>query len=122
MLNRFTELINQNIAPANYKVNTFNDGLNSKNDALCRLYNNVWGALTDTCMTLHDDGSYVITGSMIRNKDMFTQFVGAMTWGMNSFRQATKYDSLQVLFDAFGLEGKFGTQNGDDVYVITKKS
>ncbi len=115
-MNRFTELLKQGIAQSPYKTDTFKEQSSGSN-GICRLYNNVWGSVSDTHMVQHEDG-YVITGSMIRQPELFDKFINAENWGVYSFKQATKIPTLADFFKMYQLSGQYGTQNGDAVYKL----
>ena len=115
-MNRFTELLKQGIAQSPYKTDTFREQSSGSN-AVCRLYNNVWGSVSDTHMVRHEDG-YVITGSMIRQPELFDKFINAETWGIYSFKHATKIPTLADFFKLHQLEGQYNVQNGDTVYKL----
>lgn len=116
-MNRFSEWIKQGIAPSPYKTDTFND---RPSDGLCRLYNNLWGALTDTHMTKHDNGHYVITGSMLRDQEKFNSFIDAPAWCSCNFKQASGVNTLGELFAMHSLVGKHTIQNNDAVYELIR--
>lgn len=117
MLNRFSEMIKNGVATANYTEDTFSNTIVL--DGFSRLYNNVWGVVSDTRMTPKETGAYVITGSQLRNQEKFTNFLNSMNLGGCIFKQATGYNTAMEYFSSKGLEGTFDTQNGDIVYVLT---
>lgn len=116
MLNRFSEMIAQGIAPGNYKEDTF--PCNGPIDGISRLYNNVWGALSDTHMC-YKDGVRVITGSIIKTPEKFDMILsGDFIGACKIFVSTGKYHNFIELMQAHNLCGKYDKQNGDDVYVI----
>lgn len=120
MLNRFSELVAKGVAPSPYQTDTFSE-TSTGTCALCRLYNNIWGSVSGTCMANKGDGKFVITGSMFRQPDLWEKFLTSENWGLYVFKQASKFATLRDLFDAYGLEYVLGTQNNDPVLELRKK-
>lgn len=119
MLKRFSDLLNSGIAPAPYQHPTFNNTCDT--DKLSRLYNNVWGVLTDSRMTYDACcGIYRITGSICSYPDKFDTFLTSPHWGASIFKQATGYECLQYLIDEYGLIGTYAEFNGDKVYELSR--
>lgn len=114
MRNKFTELINQGVAPFEYTPIAPNM---PEQDYICRFYNNVWSIPSDTHMHLLEDGTRVITGHMIANNEKWKSFVCASSWGAVTFK-TTGYWSLCNFLQENGLCGDFGVLNGDVVYVV----
>lgn len=96
------------------KVNTYGS------DGLIRGYNNIWGIISDTHMSKLEDGRYIISGSMLRNRDRFNSFLYAWNWGGYTFNAASVgCRSLACYLNKFGYTGNYGTVDGDIVYILT---
>lgn len=119
MLNKFSEYIDRNIAPSPYQEDTFGE-TSTGTCPLCRLYNNIWGPVSGTCMANKGD-KYVITGSIMRQPELWEKFLVAENWGVYVFKQAVGIATLSDLLARNGLEGSFGNQNGDPVYIVRPK-
>lgn len=91
-------------------------------DDLVREYNNRWGSISNTHMSiLPDNDGYIITGSMIADRVKFMRFLTAMHWGGYTFRSVFYYDRecdfMRVLVE-LGLKGDFEVVNGETAFVI----
>lgn len=108
----FHDLVRAGIARFDYK--NLHPASTTKNDFV-RLYNNVWGILNDTHMTVVDDGAkYVITGSAIRLQDKFNTSL----W---SCRMVDGHQrSFSSIMDNAGYSGRFAIVNGDETYIFTR--
>lgn len=121
MINKFSELIKQGIAPSPYNTNTFGETSTGTSN-VCRLYNNIWGSVSGTCMAYkEEENKYVITGSIMRQPELWDKFLHAENWGLYVFKQAVSYNTLQEFFDTLKLQGNLFLQNNDPVYVLTAK-
>ncbi|MBR5296711.1 MAG: hypothetical protein IKU29_02440 [Parabacteroides sp.] len=114
MRNKFSELIAQGVATFEY---TPIGKEIPEQDPICRHYNNIFALPTNTHMSMMEDGTRVITGSMIRNKRDWGDFLcGCMTYRL-SFEISGFY-SVNHMLDAYGLCGRYGELNGDVVYFV----
>ena len=83
----------------------------------CRLpimYNNQWGLLTDTHMDITADGNLIITGTFLRNMELFRKFLTATIWRGVTFKQ-----SLNDFLSDYNHD--FSLINNDLVYLCVKK-
>lgn len=114
MRNKFTELIEQDVARFEY---TRIAPEMPEQDPICRTYNNIWSIPSDTHMMLCPvTGNRYITGSMVA-KDKWESFVYAHNWGAVTFK-TTGYWCLCDFLQKNGLCGRRSTINGDVVYEI----
>lgn len=88
---------------------------------LCRLYNNTFGAATDTHMSPFEDGELIITGHLINSVEKFDRFLFSSVYGGVDFRH-TGYYSLSNLMNKNGLAGRYDIVNGDHVYILYDKT
>jgi hypothetical protein len=116
MRNKFTELINQGVAAFDY---TPIAPELPEQDPVCRQYNNIWSIPSDTHMHLNqENGERYITGHMVGITEKWDNFVVASNWGAIVFRTAG-YWSLCEFLQRHGLCGRYGTINGEVVYIVT---
>lgn len=111
----FSDLLKNNVAPSPYKF----DVITSSSDRFLINYNNIWGVISDTRMSIGEDGNYYITGSLIKNKEKCEQFVYACSWGNYMFKDSSI--AVNSLYD-YCIKNRKTIQhdivNGDDVLVI----
>ena len=91
-------------------------------DHICREYNNLWGLLSDTHMSKHND-DYIITGSMTgtdkfqpfitlgRIENMPIQYAGGLSQKVPFYEYMWQY----------GYQGNYATFNGDSAFRFTKR-
>lgn len=79
-------------------------------------YNRMWGIFSGTHMDIMDDG-YIITGSFMRNTEMWSNFRAAKWWRGVNFKC-----SFNEFLEANSLEGKLTTINGDLAFKVTNKA
>ena len=111
----FSDLIKSGIAPSPYKKNVVGNG----SDRFIINYNNIWGIISDTHMSLGEDGVYYITGQLFRDKDKTNNFIYAWTLGGYSFKDSSMH--CQSLFDYCRKNYKtiaHEVVNGDDVLAV----
>lgn len=84
---------------------------------VCRAYNNLFGAATDTHMSCLDDGTKVITGHIIADKSKFNSFIWRSQYNGVNFSQAGYY-SFGDFLSRHELCGRYELLNGDEVYVL----
>ena len=118
-MDKFSELIKKGVAQFTYKP--IAPEIPSQ-DIICRAYNNLFGAATDTHMSRQDDGSYVITGHIISNKSKFDQFLYSSMWGGVQFGHSVHsgYWSFSDFIYKNKLHGRYEILNGDDVYILSR--
>lgn len=105
MRNKFTELINQGVASFHHEARV-------QADQICQLYNRFWAMPSDTRMDLTSDGRRVITGSMLRDKEKWTQFCYTRFWGNVDFSTSGFY-CLNDMWYQLKLRPQASTLNGD---------
>lgn len=81
-------------------------------DRLERMYNNLWGAVTDTHMSTTEDG-YIITGSKVSQQEIFLTLLTADRWEDIMFPHSFKY-----YMSLLNLVGEFRVTNGQIAFVI----
>lgn len=118
----FQDLIKDGIAPNRYD-NVY-IGQTPNIDPFVRGYNNVWGVVSDTHMSTYGENQYIITGSMLRDSNKFSQFLYAYYWGGYNFNasEAAKVNGVRCLsgyISKNGLSGSFQKVNNDDVYILS---
>lgn len=84
---------------------------------VCRAYNNVFGAATDTHMSHLEDGRLVITGHAISDNRNFDRFLYASMWGGVNFMHSG-YWSFSDFSYKHNLVGNYDVLNGDNVYIL----
>jgi len=112
MLNRFTQMLRDGIAPIRYKQwgKSMPD-----HDPMVISYNNTWGVASDTHMD-KDGDRYIITGSLIRDPKIWDVFVSVTTWRCVDFKE-TVLDWL----DKNGWRGTYDILNGDPIWAVVRK-
>lgn len=118
MRNRFTEWISQGIASFK-RVKTIQE--TPEQDPICRLYNNLFGMVSDTHMSCTEEGYRVITGHII-NTENWDKFLYAPQWGGVPMKEPNvnkpSWWSLCGFLSKLKLRGQVETLNGDIVYKI----
>jgi len=114
-MDKFSELIAKGVAAFEYKPVASSM---PEQCPICRAYNNLFGAATDTHMSHLDDGRIVITGHIISSKEKFDQFLYASMWGGVQFRHSGYWSFSDFIFKN-KLRGRYEVLNGDDVYILT---
>lgn len=100
MRNKFTEWIENGLAPSRYTTKTIGD--TPETCPVCRLYNNIFSMITDSHMsqTVLPSGEcvHIITGALARNKTMFDRVL-----------YACDYNTINIsrMFLAAGVEGLY---------------
>lgn len=117
-MNKFSELVKQGVAAFRYN---FDAQQTPSQNPICREYNNIYGAATDTHMTERIDGSYMITGSLISKKDDFDHFKWAIRFAGVNFHHSG-LNTFNDWCDKHNLVGKYGENNGDEVYILRTKT
>ena len=122
MLNRFKQMIDAGTAPGPYKDNVIGNDV-PETDYICRVYNNFWSVVTDTHMSMTEDGRRVVTGSFISktetgcpNLHMFDRFICSHFWGACQF----PYPFSQILYQN-NLHVKYEVINGAECAVLYKE-
>jgi len=117
-MNRFSELVANGVA-------AFNEQPLAKQTPelcpVCREYNNTFGAATDTHMSTREDGTKIITGSLISKKDQFNRFTWSGRFAGVDFCHS-KVRSFCEWMQANGFKGKFDIVNNDNVYILSPLS
>lgn len=116
MRNKFTDLMNSDIASFKYTPITSDE---PDTDPICRTYNNIFSIPTDTHMSITADGERVITGHMI-NTQHWGDFCCSYCWGAVDFRTSGTWSLCEFLYRN-GLKGETATLNGDVVYKIVPR-
>lgn len=117
-MDKFSELISKGVAAFHYTPVTADRPLACP---ICRTYNNLYGAATDTHMAPLGDGVWVITGHMIADKAKFDRFLWCIVWAGVDFRHSG-YGSFYNFMYRTDLTGHYDTLNGDVVYILTDKA
>lgn len=116
MRDRFSEMINKGVAafqerPVGSPIPTL--------DPMVKAYNNLWGLLTDTHMSVVEDG-YIITGTFVKTQ-YWPGFTYASYYGNTNIKLGSGYYSLENMVYSNGYEMKPDTYNGDYVIHLTKR-
>ena len=114
MLNTFKELLDNGIAPSPYEIDT--QAATPTLDRFVRHYNNYWGLATGTHCSTPDNGeTYIITGSLVSDRQRFSNMLWTNHW------QAVMFPSSwnEVMRNNL-MKGDFQTINGDTCYVISR--
>ena len=93
MFNRFKQMIEQGVAPAPYDSSkNVLPNETPETDYICRVYNNFWSVVTDTHMSMMEDGRRVITGSFVARTEtghpdlhVLDRFLSTPRWGACEF-------------------------------------
>lgn len=116
MRNKFTDLMNSDIASFKYTPITSDK---PDTDPICRTYNNIFSIPTDTHMSITADGERIITGHMI-NTQHWGNFCCSWCWGAVDFRTSGVWSLCDFLYKN-GLKGEIASLNGDVVYKIVAR-
>lgn len=117
MRDRFSDLIKKGVANFHHgPVGTPVPSL----DPVVKLYNNLWGALTDTHMSKVDQDRYIITGTYVKTPQ-WENFKYAYMYGSTNIRLGSGYDSLEGMINAYGFVMNPGVYNGDYVIMLTPR-
>lgn len=121
MLKRFKQMIDNGVAPGPYKNDVISNDT-PETDYICRVYNNFWSVVTDTHMSMTDDGRRVVTGSFITRTEtgspsihMFDRFICSTYWGACQF----PYPFCQILRQN-NLHVEYDVINGAECAVLCK--
>lgn len=119
--NRFKQMIEQGIArgPWRESENVLpND--TPETDYICRTYNNFWGIVTDTHMSVMEDGNRVITGSFVAKTKVgyptvrvLDEFLMTTRWGAVEFPC-----SFTSILSNNNLQTSYTTMNGQEVCLL----
>lgn len=115
MRNKFTELINQDVARFDY---TPIASQLPESDGICIFYNNIWSIPSDTHMHYNrETGERYITGHMVAIEEKWNRFVCSTNWGGITFKNSGFW-SLCDFLQSQGLCGKYSSLNGDVIYLV----
>ena len=120
MRDKFSDLINQGIAPARYQDFTKEEpsSLASIDDNMIITYNNYWGVITHTHMSRKGD-HIVITGSLFRSEHKTKCLMNNGFWGDVQFKVITpEVYNLSGFLNAYGYTWYRDILNGDWVVKI----
>lgn len=120
MRDKFSDLINQGIAPARYQDFTKEEpsSLASIDDNMIITYNNYWGVITDTHMSRKGD-DIVITGSLLRSEHKTNRLMDSGLWGdIQLDRIVSGVYNLSGFLNAYGYTWYRDILNGDWVVKI----
>jgi predicted metal-binding protein len=87
--------------------------------AVCRAYNNVYSIANDTRMSELPDGRHVITGSVIKDKRKFDNFLYSPFYSGINFMDSGLGAPCTFFYNN-GLKGHYDVLNGDVVYILEK--
>lgn len=118
MRDKFSELIAQGVASFEY---TPICGELPEQDPICRFYNNVFGAASDTHMSCAADGNRYITGRVVGWEKLWTNFKYMSEFGGVTFKHSGFW-SLNDFLYANNLEANISVLNGDVVAVVTTRT
>lgn len=107
MRNRFSELVNQGVASFQHQAvapETPTTG------PICRTYNSLWGALTDTHMS-YVNGENIITGTFVGDPQNWTKLLYAGNWGGCNICQSG-FCSLADFLSSCGMQAVYTPING----------
>lgn len=118
----FSDLVKNGVASFKYR-NLHKE--TTETDPIVRMYNCIWGIVNDTHMSKSENGEYIITGSAIRNTNMFMSFLSCSVWGGYHFPDisgsaAGTMTSFNCAMGRHGYYGGFQAVNGDTVFVYRK--
>ena len=111
MRDKFSELIAQGVA--SFEYTPICDEVPSQ-CPICRLYNNLWGAASDTHMAVAGDGETYITGRAIGWERMMSTMRWSQTFGGVDFKHSG-YWSLDDMLYKMNKDLIVTTLNGDVV-------
>lgn len=106
MRNKFSELINQEVAPF------YHEPIAPEVPCpcpICRAYNALWGTLTDTHMSPSGSG-YVITGTFVNDPKSWEKLLYALNWG--GCRFDTNWTTLSEFLACYNLCWEYSAVNG----------
>lgn len=109
------ELIENGVAPSHY-INTWEP---NESDRFSINYNNIFGCISDTYMHKSAvDDSYIITGSLFKDRVKTQQFVYACEWCKCRFSDSSLHvNSLMSYANSRLMTISHEVLNGDDVLV-----
>lgn len=115
-MDKFSKLIAQGVA--NFEYTPIAPEVPTQ-CAVCRAYNNVYSIANDTRMSELPDGRHVLTGSVIKDKRKFDEFLYSSYYcGINFMDSGLGAPS--TFFYNNGLKGHYDVLNGDVVYILEK--
>lgn len=114
MRDKFSELIAQGVASFEYAPIC---GELPSQCPLCRLYNNLWGAASDTHMAIAEDGKTYITGRAIGWERIMNTMRWSQTFGGVDFKHSG-YWSLDDMLYKMDKDLMITTLNGDVVVEV----
>jgi hypothetical protein len=117
MRDKFSELIAQGVASFEY---TPICGELPEQDPICRFYNNVFGAASDTHMACAADGNRYITGRVVGWERSWENFKYLGEFGGVTFKHSGFWSLSDFLY-ANDLEANVTILNGDVVAVVTPR-
>ena len=117
MRDKFSELIAQRVASFEY---TPICGELPEQDPICRFYNNVFGAASDTHMACAADGNRYITGRVVGWEKQWTTLMTWSEFGGVRFKDSGFWSLSDFLY-ANNLEANVTMLNGDVVAVVTPR-
>ena len=117
MRDKFSELIEKGVASFEY---TPICGELPEQDPICRFYNNVFGAASDTHMACAADGNRYITGRVVGWEKQWTTLMTWSEFGGVRFKDSGFWSLGDFLY-AHDLEAKISVLNGDVVAAITPR-
>lgn len=118
MRDKFTEWIEQGVASFEY---TPICGELPEQDSICRFYNNVFGATSDTHMACSPDGNRYITGRVVGWEKKWSNFQHLPEFGGVTFKDSGFWCLSDFLW-ANGLEAMMNTLNGDTVAMVVPRT
>ena len=117
MRDKFSELIAQGVASFEY---TPICGELPEQDPICRFYNNIFGAASDTHMACAADGNRYITGRVVGWEKQWTTLMTWSEFGGVRFKDSGFWSLSDFLY-AHGLEAYMSILNGDVVAVVVPR-
>ena len=117
MRDKFSELIAQGVASFEYTPICCEL---PEQDPICRFYNNVFGAASDTHMACTADGNRYITGRVVGWEKQWTTLMTWSEFGGVRFKDSGFWSLSDFLY-AYGLEVNITILNGDVVAVVVPR-
>ena len=117
MRDKFSELIEKGVASFEY---TPICGELPEQDPICRFYNNVFGAASDTHMACAADGNRYITGRVVGWEKQWTTLMTWSEFGGVKFKDSGFWSLSDFLY-AHNLEANISVLNGDVVAIVTSR-
>lgn len=114
-MDRFSELIAKGVARFEYRPVAQEV---PEQCPVCRAYNNIFGAATDTHMSCQDDGTKVITGHIIADKTKFDKFICSFQYNGVNFMHSGCHGFYDFMVQ-HKLCGHYDILNGDPVYILS---